>query len=90
MDFFELGAFNESHLLVRAEEVFGFGEYIESWISEKNYIKLFAYANFYVEIIYDHATFCITDIKGISIDKAISKYVSVTEFSNEINGITFP
>jgi len=88
MDFFELSSFNDSHLLVRAEEVFGFGEYIESWISEKNYVKLFAYSDFYVEIIYDHSSFCISEIKGISIDAAVYKYVSTSDFYNEMNGIT--
>ena len=90
MDFYSLVSYNESHLLVKAEEVFGYGEYIESWISEKDYVKLYAYSNFYVEIIYDHASFSISEIKGISIDQAINKYVSLTEFHNEINGITFP
>lgn len=90
MEFFELRSFNESHLLVRAEEVFAFGEYIESWISEKNYVKLFAYADFYVEIVYDHSTFCISEIRAISIDKAVEKYVSLTEFVNEMSKISFP
>ena len=87
MDFFELKCYNDSHLLVRAEEVFGFGEYMESWISEKNYVKLFAYSNFYVEIIYDHSTFCISEIKGISIDEAINKYVCTSDFYTEMNAI---
>ena len=90
MDFYSLVSYNKSHLLVKAEEVFAFGEYIESWITEKNYVKLYAYSNFYVEIIYDHKTFSINSIKGISIDEAICKYVSITEFHNEMNGITFP
>jgi hypothetical protein len=90
MDFYSLKSYNNSHLLVKAEEVFGFGEYIESWISEKNYVKLYAYSNFYVEIIYDHATFSINSVKGISIDQAVQKYVSLTEFHNEMNGISFP
>lgn len=90
MDFYSLVSYNKSHLLVKAEEVFAFGEYIESWITEKNYVKLYAYSNFYVEIIYDHKTFSINSISGISIDQAINKYVSITEFHNEMNGITFP
>lgn len=88
MDFFNLNSFNDSHLLVRAEEVFGFGEYIESWISNRNSVKLFAYSNYYVEITYDNSTFSIIDIKGISIDLAVRKYVSTNEFYSEMNAFS--
>jgi hypothetical protein len=87
MEFYDIAIFNKSHLLVRAEEVFGFGEYIESWITNTQYVKLYSYSNYYVEVRYDNKTKNIADVKGINVDKAIQKYVSYTEFENELRDI---
>lgn len=87
MEFFDLKVFNDAHLLVRAEEVFGFGDYIESWMTPTHYVKLYAYANYYVEIYYDNKSKNIADVKGISVEKAIRKYVSYTEFEKELRAL---
>jgi len=70
--------------MVRAEEVFGFGQYIESWITKNKYTKLYSYSTFYVEILYNNELKQIADIKAIDLDTAIIKYVGRTSLAKEL------
>lgn len=85
MEFFDLKTFNSSHLMVRAEEVFGYGVYLESWITKSNYKKLYSYSHFYVEILYNNEQKKIADIRAIDLDTAIKNYVSTSHFNRELD-----
>ncbi len=87
MEFYDIKTFNSSHLMVRAEEVFGYGQYLESWITKSQYKKLYSYSNYYVEILYNNEHKKIADIRAIDLDTAIDAYVSNKHFERELDAI---
>lgn len=87
MKYYSLETFNDSHFFVKAEEVFGYGEYIESWNIGEEYIILYSYAEYYVEIMFDNLKQHVTNIRGITLDEAVEKYVSISELSLEMKNL---
>lgn len=87
MNYYNLDTFNDSHFFVKAEEVFAYGEYVEAWNIGNEYVILYSYSNFYVEIKYNNEDQHITNIAAISIDEAIEKYVSLSEIELEMKNI---
>jgi hypothetical protein len=87
MNYYNLQTFNDSHFFVKAEEVFGYGEYVESWNIGNDYIILYSYSRFYIEIQYNNEDQHVTNIKAISIEEAIEKYVSLDEVELEVKNI---
>lgn len=87
MEYYRLNDFNSSHFFVKAEEVFGFGEHIESWKFKDKFITLYSYSNFFIEITFDPRVKSISKIKAISCDKACEKYVLHTDLKLELQKI---
>lgn len=87
MEYYSLQDFNTSHFFVKAEEVFGFGEHIESWKFKDRFITLYAYSDFFIEISFDPKVKSISKIKAISCDKACEKYVMDTDLRLELQEI---
>lgn len=84
MEYYSLSDFNTSHFFVKAEEVFSFGEHIESWRYKDSFITLYAYATYFIEITWCPQVSSITAIKGITCAKAVEKYVPDTDLRAEL------
>ncbi len=84
MEYYTISDFNSSHFFVKAEEVFGFGQHIESWRYKDKFITLYSYSSFFIEITWSPNVSSITNIQAISSNIATERYVPDTDLRAEL------
>jgi len=84
MEYYTISDFNSSHFFIKAEEVFGYGQHIESWRYKNKFITLYAYSDYFIEITWCPKVSSITDIKAIHCISAADRYIPDTDLRAEL------
>lgn len=74
MQLYSLTYFNASHLEERTETTYEFGDHIENKKNGENWISLYVYSNFVIELTYDPISNKVLDAQAISLDVYCDKW----------------
>lgn len=85
--YYSIEAFNSATMIFKADEVFGFGEFIEFQETPSCDVFLYSYSDYYVEVKCTDAGEQIQSIKAISAASAIDKYIPSFNLSKEMTEI---
>ncbi len=84
--YLSLSFFNQSSIMLRAEEILRYGFFIDHFYKGNIVIHLYSYNDFYVELVYDTVSESIDQVRGITIEEALDNYLS-GEQDIEINAL---
>ncbi len=82
--YYDLESFNSATLIFKADEVFGFGDFIEFYEFDQFDVFLYAYSDFYVEVECTEHGNRIANIRAISSSDTIDKYLNGTSLETEL------
>lgn len=85
--YYSIEAFNSASMIFKADEVFGFGDFIEFQEADDCDIFLYAYSDYYVEVRCTDAGEQIKSIVAISVSTAFEKYIPSFNIDEELTEI---
>lgn len=86
-NYFAIDYFNDANLIFKANEVFGYGDYIDHFTFEEYSVFLYAYSDFYIEVIHQSEQDSICLIQGINSEEAVDKYMPDLKIQEEYTKI---
>jgi len=80
-NYLPFATFNDSSIFFKATEVFRYGFLLEDILIENDFIQLYSYHNYYVEIMYGENYDEIRSIEAITVGEALIKYIDLEHFN---------
>lgn len=84
---FKIQTFNESSIILRMDEVFGFGELLDCFVYDNFTLYLYRYNDFYVEVKIDEVKDKLIGIVGILAENALEKYIPQNQVESKLDQI---
>ncbi|NNE26012.1 MAG: hypothetical protein HKN09_04155 [Saprospiraceae bacterium] len=76
--------FNSSSIFFKAAEVFRYGFLLDDFEIGNDFIQLYSYHNYYVEIYYGENLEDISAIQAINVNDALEKYTDIELFNQAL------
>ena len=85
--YFTIEVFNNNNMIFKADEVFGFGNFLECYEYENHEIYLYSYSDFYIEVSCTDKGNRIESILAITAAETIEKHLPKLDLESELKRI---